>query len=148
MENPTRLVIKRSFVVPHPSGDTMQTAELTSAPSTADKAAEPMFRLTERAVAQVKEVIRAQKFEGYVLTVRVVPSGCSGFGYDLNLLKEGKPNDITWEQDGVKIATDGLSRQYLQGTEVDYLTGLQGAGFKFLNPNAKNACGCGQSFST
>ncbi len=126
----------------------MQTAETPSASTPAEKPTEPMFRLTERAVAQVKEVMRAQNFEGYVLTVRVVPSGCSGFGYDLNLLKEGKPNDITWEQDGVKICTDGLSRQYLQGTEVDYVSGLQGAGFKFQNPNAKSACGCGQSFST
>ncbi len=128
----------------------MESVEATpSAPATTDKAAaEPFFRLTERAVAQVKEVIKAQSFEGYALTVRVVPSGCSGFGYDLNLLKETKANDLVWEQDGVKIATDGLSRQYLQGTEVDYVTGLQGAGFKFQNPQAKASCGCGQSFST
>src|SRR4051812_17724015 len=117
MENPTQPVIKRDPRA-FPTGDTMQTAETTDAPTPAEKAAEPMFRLTERAVAQVKEVIRAQSFEGHLLAVRVVPSGCSGFGYDLNLVKEGKPNDIIWEQDGVKIATDGLSRQYLQGTEV------------------------------
>jgi len=106
------------------------------------------FVLTDRASAQVKEVIKAQGFEGYFLSVRVVPSGCSGFGYDLNLIKESKPNDVLWEQEGVKIATDALSARYLQGTEVDYVTSLQGAGFKFANPNAKSSCGCGQSFST
>lgn len=106
------------------------------------------LKLTERAVQQVKEVIKAQGFEGYFLTVRVVPSGCSGFGYDLNLIKDTKPEDLIWEQDGVRVATDPLSAKYLAGTEVDYVTTLQGAGFKFLNPNAKSSCGCGQSFST
>ncbi|MGQ0504306.1 MAG: HesB/IscA family protein [Myxococcaceae bacterium] len=120
-----------------PSSDTQATAGST-----------PFFTLTAGALAQVKEVMRQQNFEGYYFTVRVTPSGCSGFGYDLNLLKECKPNDLVWEQDGVKIATDGLSKQYLEGTEVDYVTRLQDAGFKFQNPNAKNSCGCGQSFST
>jgi len=77
----------------------------------------------------------------------VVPAGCSGFGYDLNLTKEAQPNDLVWEQDGVKIATDEMSKQYLIGTEVDYVTGLHGSGFKFNNPNAKSSCGCGSSFS-
>ena len=54
---------------------------------------------------------------------------------------------IVWEQDGVKIATDEMSQQYIGGTEVDYVSGLQGAGFKFNNPNAKSSCGCGSSFS-
>ncbi len=104
--------------------------------------------LTERATAQVKTIIKAQNFEGYYLSVRVVPSGCSGFGYDLNLVKDTRPGDLTWEQDGIKLATDALSARYLGGTEVDYVTGLQAAGFKFNNPNAKSSCGCGQSFST
>ncbi len=104
--------------------------------------------LTERAVAQVKEVIRQQGFDGYFLTVRVVPAGCSGMGYDLNLIKESKPGDLVWEQDGVKICTDALSQKYLGGTQVDYVTGIEGSGFKFSNPNAKSTCGCGTSFST
>jgi len=48
----------------------------------------------------------------------------------------------------VKIATDAQSARYLQGTEVDYVSNLQGAGFKFTNPNAKSSCGCGSSFNT
>ncbi len=110
-------------------------------------AANAGFRLTERAVTQVKEIIQAQGFEGHFLTVRVVPAGCSGMGYDLNLSKETRPGDLVWEQDGLKIATDEMSQQYIGGTEVDYVSGLQGAGFKFNNPNAKSSCGCGTSFS-
>ena len=105
------------------------------------------LRLTERAIAQVKEIIRAQGFDGYYFSVRVTPAGCSGLGYDLNLVKEAKPGDILWEQDGVRIATDPLSRKMIEGTEVDYVSTVQGAGFKFSNPNAKASCGCGTSFT-
>ncbi len=120
----------------------------TQTPTTSTPApqAQP-FRLTQAAVTQVKEIIRAQGFEGHFLTVRVVASGCSGMGYDLNLNKDARSDDVVWEQDGVKIATDAMSQQYLAGTEVDFVTGLQGSGFKFNNPNAKSSCGCGSSFS-
>jgi iron-sulfur cluster assembly protein len=107
----------------------------------------PTLRLTERAVTQVKSIIEAQGFEGHYLVVRVVPAGCNGFGYDLNLVKDHRPDDLVWEQDGVKIATDPMSVQYLNGTEVDFASGLQGAGFKFQNPNARSSCGCGTSFN-
>lgn len=106
----------------------------------------PMI-LTPRAVLQVKEVIVEQKLDGHYLTVRVVPAGCSGLGYDLNLVKETKQGDIVWEQEGVMIATDVLSTQYLKGTQVDYVKTDTSAGFKFENPNAKSSCGCGSSFS-
>lgn len=105
------------------------------------------FSLTERAIAQVKQVMTEQKFEGYLLTVRVVPAGCSGLGYDLNLMKESKPGDAVWEQDGIKICTDPVSVKYLSGTEVDYVVTDTASGFKFNNPKAKSSCGCGTSFS-
>jgi iron-sulfur cluster assembly protein len=104
--------------------------------------------LTEGAIAQVKEVIKAQGFDGYFFSIRVVPAGCSGLGYDLNLMKEAKPNDHVWEQDGVRITTDALSSKYLLGTTVDYVSSVTGSGFKFDNPNAKSSCGCGTSFTT
>ena len=104
--------------------------------------------LTEKAIAQVQSVMKSQGFEGYYLTVRVVPSGCSGFGYDLNLVQDTKADDTVWEQAGVRMASDALSLQYLQGTTVDYVVNATGEGFKFENPNAKSSCGCGQSFST
>ena len=105
-------------------------------------------QLTAAALAQVKTVIQAQGFQDYFFSIRVVPAGCSGLGYDLNLVKEAKAGDQVWEQDGVKIATDALSAQYLSGTHIDYVTSITGAGFKFENPNAKSSCGCGTSFTT
>lgn len=127
----------------------METTTQPQSAATAQPASAPNhFKLTARAVEQVKEVMKAQGFEGYYLTVRVVPAGCSGLGYDLNLLKETKAGDVLWEQDGIKLATDGMSTRYLDGTEVDYETSIQGAGFKFSNPNAKSSCGCGTSFTT
>jgi iron-sulfur cluster assembly accessory protein len=122
----------------------------TVTPSTPAVQATPTHpvMLSEAAVKQVKEVIKAQGFEGYFFSIRVVPAGCSGLGYDLNLVKETKANDVTWEQDGVKIATDALSSKYLSGTTIDYVTSVTGAGFKFENPNAKSSCGCGTSFTT
>ena len=125
----------------------METSAATARAHPASTKEPALLKLTPRALAQVKEIMQAQGMEGHALTVRVVPSGCSGFGYDLNLARETRAGDLVWEQEGVRIATDEMSRQYLMGTEVDYVTGLQGAGFKFLNPNAKSACGCGSSFS-
>ncbi len=51
-------------------------------------------------------------------------------------------------REGVKLYVDAMSAMYLQGVTIDYIVGLQGAGFKFINPHAKSTCGCGQSFST
>jgi iron-sulfur cluster assembly protein len=130
----------------------METTTTTPTPATPAPAWEPTphvpVRLTEAAIAQVREVIKAQGFEGYFFSIRVVPAGCSGLGYDLNLVKEAKSNDLTWEQDGVRITTDALSSKYLLGTMVNYLSSVTGAGFKFENPNAKSSCGCGTSFTT
>ena len=122
----------------------------TASPAAPAPAATPAFplKLTARAVEQVKAVQKQQGFEGYYLSVRVVPAGCSGFGYDLNLVKDISANDVVGEQDGIRLVTDALSQQYLAGTEVDYVLGTTGQGFKFENPNAKSTCGCGTSFST
>ena len=124
------------------------TAPETTAPTATPSSGGTALTLTAKAIAQVKEVMTTQKFEGYFLTVRVVPAGCSGLGYDLNLMKESKPGDLIWEQDGVKLCTDPISSKYLSGTEVDFQKTETGAGFKFSNPNAKSSCGCGTSFST
>jgi iron-sulfur cluster assembly accessory protein len=109
--------------------------------------ARPIVTLSAAAVKQVKEVMAQQGFTNYVLAVRVVPAGCSGLGYDLNLVKEAKPGDLTWQQDGITIVTDAISSKYLIGTEMDYVTSDTASGFKFHNPNAKSSCGCGSSFS-
>src|SRR5262249_17769623 len=119
----------------------MDTSTATpAAPSPASTSAFPL-KLTARAVDQVKAVQKQQGFEGYYLSVRVLPAGCSGFGYDLNLVRHVAANDAVGRRAGVR-------RAYLGGTEVDYVVGTTAAGFKFENPNAKSTWGCGTSFST
>ena len=128
--------------------ENVATAEVQAPPQAeARKDTKAPFALTEGAIAQVKQVMAEQKLEGHLLTVRVVPAGCSGLGYDLNLMKEAKPGDQIWEQDGVQICTDPISVKYLSGTSVDYVVTETAAGFKFNNPMAKSSCGCGTSFS-
>jgi iron-sulfur cluster assembly accessory protein len=127
--------------------DSTQTQIPAATPAPESDPRSPV-RLTPAAVQQVKAVMEAQNFQGYFFSIRVVPAGCSGLGYDLNLVKEAKANDHVWEQEGVRLTTDALSSKYLLGTEVDFVSGVTGSGFKFINPNAKQSCGCGTSFST
>ena len=70
------------------------------------------------------------------------------FQYSMDFENEPKDGDSVYEFSGVKVFVDPMSSMYLQGVTVDYVVGLQGAGFKFHNPNARNTCGCGSSFST
>jgi iron-sulfur cluster assembly accessory protein len=85
--------------------------------------------------------------QGHGIRVGVVGGGCSGFQYSMDFEKLGADGDLTFEQEGIKFFVDVMSSMYLQGVTIDYVEGLQGAGFKFNNPNAKQTCGCGQSFS-
>src|SRR5258706_3892879 len=108
---------------------------------------EPMLGLTEKAAEKVREIQSAENIEpSYGLRLRVVGGGCSGFAYDL-YFDQLTEMDRTFESHGVKLVVDEMSLQYLAGTTVDYVEGLQGAGFKFTNPNVKSTCGCGSSFS-
>jgi iron-sulfur cluster assembly accessory protein len=111
----------------------------------------PIF-LTPRAVSRIHDILRAQGSNDFVLTVRVISGGCSGMNYDLNLVKDERPGDLVWLQEGVKIATDLGSCRFLMKdglpTEIDFISSVQGAAFKFANPAAKASCGCGTSFST
>lgn len=106
-----------------------------------------MIQLTDKAVAKVKEIREAEGLGEQGLRVRVIGGGCSGFSYDLFFEDEITDLDQTFESGGVKLFVDMMSYQYLEGVEIDYVEGLHGAGFKFVNPNAKSTCGCGSSFS-
>jgi len=120
----------------------------TESPEIAQQTAQGQeLKLTEKAIAQAKSVLAREKLEGYGLRVAVVTSGCSGYSYHMDFEKEEKPGDTVLEVDGVKVYLDASSSKYLQGTVIDYVSGLQGAGFKFNNPNVKSTCGCGTSFS-
>jgi len=103
--------------------------------------------LTPKAIEMVKDAMARENLQGYGIRVGVVGGGCSGFQYSMDFENEAKEGDNVVDQGGVKLFLDPMSSMYLQGVTIDYIVGLQGAGFKFVNPNAKNTCGCGQSFS-
>ena len=107
----------------------------------------PLVNLSDKAAVKVKEIRGEENIEeNYALRLKVQGGGCSGFSYDLyfDQLAEG---DRPFEVKGVKLICDEMSLMYLMGTEIDYVEGLHGAGFKFNNPNVKSTCGCGSSFS-
>lgn len=105
-------------------------------------------RLTPKAVQMVKITREQEGIEAsYGLRVAVRGGGCSGFEYALDFENEPRENDHVLEYDGLSIFVDALSARYLDGTEIDYVLGMQGAGFKFNNPKAVGSCGCGSSFA-
>ncbi|MCG8461954.1 MAG: iron-sulfur cluster assembly accessory protein, partial [Holophagales bacterium] len=83
----------------------------------------------------------------YGLRIAVRGGGCSGFEYALDFEDETRDTDLVYDQYGLRVIVDPVSARYLSGTEIDYVFGMQGAGFKFNNPNANGTCGCGSSFS-
>lgn len=103
--------------------------------------------LTDVAVEKVREVITREGVKAGGLRVAIVGGGCSGFQYNLSLDESPREDDTVIEQNGVKLFLDPISQQYVYGTVIDYVNGLHGAGFKFVNPNANRTCGCGSSFS-
>ena len=108
---------------------------------------ESMVQITPVAATKINEIREAEGIEANMaLRLRVVGGGCAGFSYDL-YFDEGTEVDRVCEIAGVKVIVDEMSLMYLVGTEIDYVEGLQGAGFKFNNPNVKSTCGCGSSFS-
>jgi iron-sulfur cluster assembly accessory protein len=107
----------------------------------------PPITLTPTAIAKVKEIMAQQNPVPAGLRVGVVGGGCSGFSYSMSFENAAGLLDKTYEFDGLKVFVDSTSGMYLQGARVDYLETLEGAGFKFENPNVKSTCGCGSSFS-
>ena len=103
--------------------------------------------LTDVAVGKVREVMTREGVKEGGLRVAIVGGGCSGFQYNLSLDESPREDDIVIEQSGVRLLLDPISQQYVYGTVIDYVNGLHGAGFKFVNPNANRTCGCGSSFS-
>ncbi len=103
--------------------------------------------LTAKASEKVREIRSEESIEeSYALRVKVQGGGCSGFQYDL-YFDQKQDIDQEFESSGVRIICDQMSLMYLMGTEIDYVEGVHGAGFKFNNPNVKSTCGCGSSFS-
>ncbi len=104
--------------------------------------------VTPTAATEVRKYMEEQGAgEGAGLRVGVLPGGCSGFQYGLNIEDEAGEDDVILEVAGLRLFVDPFSVQYLQGTEIDYVSTFQGSGFTFNNPNASGGCGCGSSFT-
>jgi len=104
------------------------------------------FIITNKAAEKLKEVLRENNKESSGLRVELVPGGCSGFQYGLELDDSTTDMDKVFEEKGVKIIVTKENMNFLKGAKLDYVDSLQGGGFKISNPNVKSGCGCGQSF--
>lgn len=102
---------------------------------------------TDSAAVKVKALIEEEKNPNLKLRVSVDGGGCSGFQYGFAFDENVDDDDTVIEKNGATMLVDVTSMQYLNGSEVDYLEGLEGARFVVNNPNAKSTCGCGSSFS-
>ncbi|HEY7612713.1 MAG TPA: iron-sulfur cluster assembly accessory protein [Gemmatimonadales bacterium] len=108
-----------------------------------------VLNLTGRAAEEIQKFITTEQVpaETAGLRVSVLPGGCSGFKYSLNIEERPLDDDLVNEINGVRVFVDGFSAQYLTGVTIDYVSSMQGSGFTFNNPNATGGCGCGSSFT-
>jgi len=106
-----------------------------------------MITLTDKGAEKVRDFLAQQETtdNGVGLRVGVRGGGCSGFQYSL-AFDEKRDGDTIFEDHGIKLLVDKPSLAYVGGSVVDYVEGLQGAGFQVNNPNVVAACGCGSSF--
>ena len=107
------------------------------------------LNVSDSAIKEIKSFLASEDDlpETAGLRVRVVPGGCSGFQYSLNIEEESKSGDFVLDKQGVRLFVDMFSAQYLNGITIDHTSNMMGSGFTFENPNATGGCGCGTSFS-
>ena len=105
-----------------------------------------MITVTDVAAEKIREAVAKEGKSGTRLRIYVEGGGCSGMQYGLIFEDDQKDGDETVDHNGFSIVVDRFSAPYLKGITIDYVTSLQGAGFKIKNPNSTGSCGCGQSF--
>jgi iron-sulfur cluster assembly protein len=110
--------------------------------------ATPVVNLTDAAATKLRDLTKEETNAAIGLRVYVYSGGCSGYRYGMMLEDAPTAEDRILEANGVKVYVDGQSVNLLQGSEIDYVDTLMGAGFTVNNPNAVTACGCGSSFRT
>ena len=102
--------------------------------------------LTETAAGRVRDFL-ANRGKGVGLRLGVKTTGCSGMAYVMEFVDELNDDDVVFEDQGVKVIVDAKGLVYIDGTEVDFTKEGLNEGFKFVNPNEKAQCGCGESFT-
>jgi iron-sulfur cluster assembly protein len=108
----------------------------------------PLVALSDAAVAKLTELTKDETNPDVGLRVYVYSGGCSGYRYGMMLEDQPTPEDIRVDRKGINVYFDPQSTSLLQGSEIDYVDTLMGAGFTVNNPNAVSGCGCGSSFRT
>ena len=107
-----------------------------------------LIEVTEAAAARITELLDKEgRAESHGLRMKVVGGGCSGLRYELAFDDEVTERDSEVVRNGVRIIVDEKSALYLVGTTLDFVDTLNESGFKMINPNARNTCGCGESFA-
>lgn len=104
-----------------------------------------MITVTENAATHLRALLAEKGESGKGLRVQIAKGGCSGLQYEMTL-DAPRAGDAVVARDGVEFLVDDESARYLQGATLDYHSGLTGAGFQIVNPNAARTCGCGTSF--
>ncbi len=110
-------------------------------------AARTGISLTALAAEKVRELLDQRGTPDHALRLGVRGGGCSGNSYFMEWCPEPETDDQVFDSHGVRLVVDTRSLQLLSGTEIDWVTGLMGSGFKFNNPNVRHRCACGESFS-
>ncbi|MFM7390668.1 MAG: HesB/IscA family protein [Vampirovibrionales bacterium] len=104
-----------------------------------------LVQVTEHALEKMQQLL-AEKGEGAAIRLGVVGGGCAGLQYDMQPTTEKQPGDFIQTFGSVTLYIHPVAAAYLKGTTVDYSDSMMDGGFKFINPNAANTCGCGTSF--
>ena len=104
--------------------------------------------LTPLAAEKVRELLNQRGTPDLALRVGVRGGGCSGNSYFMEFCEQEGTGDAVITSEGIKLVVDSRSATVLAGTTIDFVSGLMGAGFKFVNPNVRHSCSCGESFST
>ena len=112
-----------------------------------DVTASSSFGVTSSAAKRIAWIVESENQPGAMMRIAVSGGGCSGFQYGFSLDDTSGDDDRVFERDGAKVVIDETSLELLAGSEIDFVEDLVGASFQIRNPNAKSACGCGNSFA-
>src|SRR5436309_10044297 len=107
---------------------------------------DPVITLTQSGAEEVKNILTQPENAGKTLRIYVEQGGCSGMQYSMTF-DEKRPDDFATQMHGVSVLVDPFSAQYIRGAVVDFSDSLTSGGFKISNPNARQSCGCGKSFT-
>lgn len=108
----------------------------------------PLVTLTDGAMHQLRKIVNEEGRDDIGLRVFVSPGGCSGLSYGMSLEEQAEEGDFQIQQEGLNVYVDEFTANFIRGSQIDFVSGLMGAGFTVHNPNAKKSCACGQSFDT